>query len=119
MKKSEAIYNFWNSFGVSAYDESYVPDNTPFPYITYNYVDDEEFIASVSVWDKSYSWARVSDLVEQIGKRLGEKNYTLVPFDGGYFMLYQEHPFSQRMSDEDQTIRRAVLNVGGKRLARY
>lgn len=119
MTKSQAISEFFNSFGVKAYEESTVPDKTLFPYITYSEVDGEEFIIGASVWDKSTSWKKVMDITDAIAKRLGEFNYITIPFDGGYYMLYQEEPFYQRMSDEDRTIRRIYLNIGGKRLARY
>ncbi len=119
MTKSQAIREFFNSFGVEAYVESTVPDKTIFTYITYQKVDGEEFIIGASVWDKSTSWKKVMDITDAIAKRLGEFNYITIPFDGGYYMLYQEEPFYQRMSDEDRTIRRIYLNIGGKRLARY
>lgn len=119
MNKSEAIYQFWNSFGVEAYDENSVPDDAPFPYITYAEVDGEMFVETASIWDKSKSWKRVTAIRDMIAKKLGEYDSYLVRFDGGYYMLYQGTPFSQRMDDEDQTIKRLVLNVGGQRLARY
>ena len=34
MTKANAIYNFWNSFGITAYEENTVPEDAIFPYIT-------------------------------------------------------------------------------------
>lgn len=119
MTKSQAIYQFFNSFGVKAYEESTVEDNAPFPYITYSEIDAEEFVMSISVWDRGTNWSRVMDITNKIARRLGEFGFSLITFDGGYYMLYQEDPFYQRMKDEDDTIRRVYINIGGKRLARY
>ena len=38
MTKAAAIYQFWNSFGLTAYEENTVPDDAAFPYITYQLV---------------------------------------------------------------------------------
>ena len=35
MTKAAAIYQFWNSFGLTAYEENSVPTDATFPYITY------------------------------------------------------------------------------------
>ena len=35
MDKYQAINEFWNRFGVMAYDENTVPDDAELPYITY------------------------------------------------------------------------------------
>ena len=40
MTKAAAIYQFWNSFGLAAYEENSVPDDATFPYITYQLVTD-------------------------------------------------------------------------------
>ena len=36
MNKSQAIHKFWNQFNIPAYDQYSVPDDAPFPYITYS-----------------------------------------------------------------------------------
>ena len=40
MDKSQAVHDFWSSFGLTAYDENAVPDNAQMPYITYSVVTD-------------------------------------------------------------------------------
>ena len=40
MTKAAAMYQFWNSFGLTAYEENTVKDDASFPYITYQLVTD-------------------------------------------------------------------------------
>ena len=61
MTKAAAIHEFWNSFGLKAFEENYVKDadengnpiKPEFPYITYQLVTDSfdrEVMATASVW---------------------------------------------------------------------
>ena len=40
MTKEQALYKFWISFGMQAYEENSVPSDATFPYITYQLVTD-------------------------------------------------------------------------------
>lgn len=118
MVKEQAIQSFWASFGVPAYDENTVPSgsNSPaLPYITYQVVSDSFYGGSValtaSVWDRSSSWQRVTDLSRQIGEYIGVGG-KVIDVDGGYAWIKRGTPFAQRMGDDiDNSVRRIVFNV--------
>ena len=59
MNKAQVIQQFWESFGLPAYEESTVPDNAAMPYITYSMASDSighPIAMAASIWDKTYSW---------------------------------------------------------------
>lgn len=125
MDKAQAINTFWNSFGISAYDESTVPmgDDAPqFPYITYNVFMDSlgnVVTLNASLWDKGYSWERISKKAKQIAKAIGENGFITIPIDGGYLWITKGTPFAQRMTDPDELIRRIYLTLNVEFLTAY
>lgn len=113
MTKEQAYHAFWSSFGWKAYDENTVPDDAPLPRITYNFAVAEfgEAVAlSASVWDRSTSWSLVTKKAGDIYSRIGLGG-TIIPFDGGYIWIKRGQPFFQRVSDENDSIRRIYINV--------
>ena len=59
MTKAAAIYQFWSSFGLTAYEENTVPTDAAFPYITYQLVTDSfdrEIPLVASLWYRSESF---------------------------------------------------------------
>jgi hypothetical protein len=113
MTKEQAYHAFLAAFGWPVYDENTVPDDASLPRITYNFADaelDAPVAMSISVWDRSTSWASATAMKDRIYNaiRLGGK---IIPFDAGYIWVKRGVPFSQRMSDEDDTIRRIYINV--------
>lgn len=123
MNKSQVIYQFWSGFGIPAFDENSVPDNTPFPYITYaEYTGSlgDVLLLNASIWDNSNSWERVSLKAEEIAKTIGEHGHYTLPLDGGYVWITKGSPFAQRMGDpEDGRIKRVYLNVQAEFLTAY
>ena len=111
MDKAQAIQAFFESFGVPAYEESTVPDTAVTPYITYSMVADSighPVPMTASVWDKSYSWARLSGITNGISEALVQVKS--IPLDVGFVYVSRGTPFLQRMVDEDDTMRRIYLN---------
>lgn len=120
MNKAQAIHNFWNSFGVRAYNEFTVPEDVTFPYITYNFATaaiDEPVSMYASIWDRGTSWETVELMSEQIAQRLFE--ILPIKLDNGYVHLKAGTPYSQRMNDEDDMIRRLYINVVAEYLTAY
>ena len=115
MTKGQAIQNFWESFGIPAYDETTVPDNAPFPYITYQVHTgslDDLCIVNTSIWYRSYSWKEISEKTEEISKAITKMNPPSVKIDGGRLYITKGAPFAQRMGDtSDDAIRRMLLNI--------
>lgn len=111
--KWQAINEFWNSFGLAAYDENSVPAGARLPYITYRASTgaiNNMIILSASIWYYSDSWKDISDKADEIAAEIGYGHIT-IPVEGGYLMITSGTPFAQRMSDEDHAIRRIYINT--------
>lgn len=122
MNKSQALYQFWSGFDLPAYDENSVPDDTPFPYITYSEATDSlgnVVQLTASIWDRNNSWERLSLKTDEIAEKIGKNGYHIMSLDGGYVWFVKGTPFAQRMGDPDKSIKRVYLNVQAEFLTRY
>lgn len=122
MTKASAIHQFWNSFGISAYEENVVYDidengkevEPKFPYITYQLVTDSldnDVQMAVSVWYRGSSWVEINAKTEEISQTIG-RGGKILKCDNGRIWLKRGTPFAQNMSDEsDNLIKRKYLNL--------
>lgn len=114
MTKAAAIYQFWNSFGLTAYEENSVPDEAAFPYITYQLVADSfdrEIPLTASLWYRSESWTTINAKTEEISQKIS-RGGKIISCDGGAIWLKRGQPFAQSMGDEsDNLIKRKYLNI--------
>ena len=114
MTKSAAIYQFWNSFGLTAYEENTVPHDAVFPYITYQLVTDSfglEIQITASLWYRSESWTAINAKAEEISQTIS-RGGKIIPCDGGAIWMKRGQPFAQNMGDEsDDLIKRKYLNI--------
>ena len=114
MTKAAAIYQFWSSFGLTAYEENTVPTDAALPYITYQLVTDSfyrEIPLTASIWYRSESWAGINAKTEEISQKIG-RGGKVIPCDGGAIWLKRGQPFAQSMGDEsDDLIKRKYLNI--------
>lgn len=123
MNKAQKLHEFWNSFGIPAYDENSVPDDAQHPYITYSVVDDS--IGNVtsptaSIWYRSLSWAGVEAKKNEVAKRIAEHGFLSLKIDDGYIYLVKGVPFAQRMVDpSDEFVKRMYLNLQAEFLTAY
>ncbi len=124
MDKGQALFNFWSKFGLPAYDENTVPENTGERYITYNTVFDS--MGNVinlygNIWDiNSTSWEYVSKKAEEIAEAI-EKNYPIsYAIENGRLYIAKGTPFAQRMSDpSSDRVRRIYINLQAEFLTAY
>lgn len=115
MDRWEAQYQFWNSFGVPAYEANSVPDvkNLTYPYITYDAMGggfDSALAVTASIWDENTSWARVDGITDRLERAIA----LMLPvgYDGGMYRVWAGEPFAQNMGDPDNDkIRRKIINV--------
>lgn len=114
MTKAAAIYQFWNSFGLTAYEENTVPTDAAFPYVTYQLVTDSfdrEVTATASLWYRGESWTAINAKTEEISKFIGLGG-KIIKCDGGCIWIKRGQPFAQNMGDEsDDLIKRKYLNL--------
>ena len=114
MTKAAAIYQFWNSFGLTAYEENTVPDDATFPYITYQLVTDSfdrEIPVTASLWYRSESWTGINAKTEEISQKIS-RGGKIISCDDGAIWLKRGQPFAQSMGDEsDDLIKRKYLNI--------
>ena len=114
MTKAAAIYQFWSSFGLTAYEENTVPTDAAFPYITYQLVTDSfdrEIPLTASIWYRSESWAEINAKTEEISQKIS-RGGKIISCDGGAIWLKRGQPFAQNMGDEsDNLIKRKYLNI--------
>ena len=121
MTKYQALQHFWSSFGIPAYENSTVPDieSRGDFYITYEAVTDSLDNAvpmSASIWKvNTTSWKDVSEVADRISDELIQVK--TIPLDIGYLYITRGRPFSQKMSDEDETVRRIYINIMAEYLA--
>lgn len=114
MNKAQALHNFWNSFGIPAYESTTVNEERVGDfYITYDVVTDSldrAVLMSASIWQKhTTSWEDVSLKAEQVSDALIQVK--TIPLDVGYLYITRGQPFAQRMADEDETVRRIYINI--------
>jgi len=125
MDKAQFYHQFWSRFTWPAYDESTVPgrnddpngtgspDGTALPYITYMVIEDEfehPIYPSASLWTYGTSWATISQKVKEIYDYIGYGG-RVESIDGGRVWVQRGHPFAQRVSDDNDMIRRIIINV--------
>lgn len=116
MDSQQALDNWWNSFQWQAFEENTVPDDalsTYGHYLTYTAGTSEferPMMLSVSAWERSTSWAGTVNKASEIEAAIGLGG-TVIPFDGGTIWIKRGNPFSQRMPDEDDTVRRVYMNL--------
>lgn len=113
MDKEQAIHNFWNSFGVKAYDETSVPSDADFPRLTYEIAISDfnnEVALSASLWYYDTSWLSITEKSKEISEKIGLGGVS-VPYDGGILWIKKSNPFLQRVADDNDSIRRILINI--------
>lgn len=113
MNKEQALHAFWASFGLTTYDENTVPEDAAMPRLTYSVVSDSlgsTVAPSASLWYRTSSWQEITEKKEQISSAIG-RGGKLVHYDGGAIWIKRGVPFSRRVHDEDDKIRRIYINI--------
>lgn len=122
MNKWQAINEFWNKFGIPAYDENSIPDDISLPYISYSVQVGslgDTLLMTASIYDRSTSWKFISDKADEIANYVDR--FTILPLDTGYLWLTPGAPFAQRMSDDvySDTIKRMYIVLNGEFLTNH
>jgi len=113
MNAIQTLHSFLSGFSLPAYDRATVPDDAPLPRLTYTVVYsnfDEPVAISADLWYYSTSWTEITEKAAEINAAIGQGGECL-PCDGGYLWIKRGNPFAQRMSDENDGIRRIYINI--------
>lgn len=117
MDKEQAIYSFWSSFGVPAYNENSTPPNAEFPRITYDVVTGffgTEAAMSAKLSYRSSSWAGISEKLHEIERALRNGGIQ-IPCDGGTVWIKPAQPFAQSVGDSnDDAVRQYLINISAQ-----
>lgn len=122
MNKVQALHEFWNSFGIPAYAAETVPQEAEMPYITYEVSTDSfdnEVLMTASIWFHSYSWEAITTVAKDVAERIVTMVPPAIEVDDGRLYITKSTPFAQRISDEDDAIRRIILSINVEFLTNY
>lgn len=115
--KEAAVHAFWSGFGIAARDETSVFGNAMERfgghYITYSSPtgsEGDKIPISGSLWFKDDDWTAITEKCNEIAAKIGRDGMR-IPYDGGILWIVRGVPFSTRMHDDDDTIRRIYLNL--------
>lgn len=109
---AKALKTFFGGFGIPAYSETSVPDNTLPPYITYPLIEPEWNSKSsfyAVLWCRTKGYEDALTIADEIMEAVGE-GLTL-DIEGGHIVLYRETPSFQEMSDPDNDVKGLNLNM--------
>ena len=120
MTKGAALYEFFDSFGLTAYAATAVPEDTVFPYLTYELVvdawDGGEVNIPVNLWFYTTSEAIPNAKAAEISEAIGYGG-VLLHCDEGHIWLKRGSPWCQSLSDDTAAnIKRRYLNVSAEYL---
>ena len=118
MMKEQALYNFFASFGIPAFERNSVPTGQGFPYLTYEIatgIFEQQISLSASLWYKDKEG--YSALLESVKKKNEleaslSQGGKLLDCDSGKIWLMRGSPFAQVMGDDgDDKIKRQIINI--------
>ena len=115
MTEAEALYEFFNSFGMDAYPTGSVPDDTVFPWMVYESKYNLPFTDPVAIAVNIYFHTESEELpnkkVKEIYERIG-RGGVHIPYSDGIIWMKCGSPFSISLVDSnDSTIKQRQLNI--------
>lgn len=116
---AQALYSFYKSFGIPAYEEHSVPDKAALPYITYEVVNpdwQDDAVITANVWYSGTSFTPLFRKVDEIGEKIG--GGLTIPTKTGYLYLYKGNPFSQVSDTGNDEVKVCYLMIGMQALCK-
>lgn len=116
MDSAQVLNAFWSGFDLPAYDENRVPDDAALPRITYETADDSfgnEVALSASLWYYGPSWKDITNKSLEI-KQAISRGGKMIKTDTGAVWIKRGTPFAQRMGDDNDMLRRIVINISAE-----
>ena len=114
MTKGASLQAFFFQF-MYAYPASDLPEDVPFPYLTYELItsawDGGEVGLTVNLWFYTTSEAVPNAKAQELSDAIGYGGVTL-PCDDGFIWLKRGSPWCQNLQDDtDPNIKRRYINV--------
>lgn len=114
MTKAAALQAFFGGFGVTAYPSNSVPDETTFPWLTYDYaIGDfgDDIPITAHLYYHTTSEAVPNAKVEEIGAKIGRSGIIL-DCDGGAIWVKKGSPWCTAQTDAERPeIKHRILNI--------
>lgn len=111
--KAAALQAWLECFGLPVYRDSAVPGEAKMPYITYDLPTaafGTQCNSEVNLWYLTSSEAAPNAKAEEVARALGLSG-VLLPCDGGGMWVMQGEPFCNAMADEDNAVKRRIINL--------
>lgn len=114
MSKDKALQTWFTAFGMTAYPSTSVPDDTVFPWLTYEYITgsfgDSDVAIAVNMWFWTESESIPNQKAEEFRKYILE--HDLIECDEGLIWVKTGVPWCQSLTDETSpTVKRRYMNV--------
>lgn len=114
MSKDKALQAWFTAFGMTAYPSTSVPDDTVFPWLTYEYITgsfgDSDVPIAVNMWFWTESESIPNQKAEEFRKYILE--HDLIECDEGLIWVKTGVPWCQSLTDETSpTVKRRYCNV--------
>ena len=112
MTKAEALYKFYNSFGIPAYPNSNVPDDVIFPYLIYEpYIanNGNELSPAINLYCYTDSEAQPNDLADKISKAIGQG--ISIKTDDGAMYIYHNTGWQPIVDNTNSAIKRRYTTL--------
>ena len=120
MTKSERLYHFFSSFGITAYEENCVPASqngitNDAPYLVYEDTEDtfygEDINLTCQIFDKNSSYQRIEEIADTMSRYITSHGKVL-PIDGGYILIMRGTPWMQKRKETgDKSVKGVVLTL--------
>ncbi len=115
MTKDKALHAWFNSFGIPFYPATSVPEDTKFPWGTYELItgawDSQEIGLTVNLWFYTTGEAEPNMKAQELSDAIGSGG-KVIPCDGGFIWIKRGSPWCQSLRDENNpNIKRRYINV--------
>ena len=115
MTKEQALYQFFNSFDITGYRTTSVPDDVIFPYLTFDVpissFEEDPVSITLNLYYYTDSEAEPDAKAEAIRNAIGMGG-KLLKCDGGAIWLKWGSPWCQSLVDEtNRNIKRRYINI--------
>ena len=115
MTKEQALFKFFNSFGIDGHKNTHVPDDPAFPYLTYDTpissFEEDPVSITLNLYYYTDSEAVPDAKAEEIRNAIGMGGKLLL-CDGGAIWLKWGTPWCQSLYDDTNAkIKRRYINI--------